>query len=61
MDAVDKGDMETAGRIVEEAAKRAGFTLKVTHRTNVLPATVLHIVIHILWIMTANTISLGFQ
>lgn len=33
LDAVDSGDMETAQRMVDEAAKKAGFTLKVYHGT----------------------------
>ena len=34
MDAVKKGDIETAQKMVDEAAKRAGFTIKAYHGTN---------------------------
>lgn len=33
MNAVKSGDMETAQRMVDEAAKRAGYTVKVYHGT----------------------------
>ncbi len=34
MDAVNNGDMETAQRLVDEAAKEAGYTVKGLHATN---------------------------
>ena len=34
MDAVERGDMETAQRLVDEAAKEAGYTARVFHGTN---------------------------
>ena len=34
MKAVNSGDMDTAARMVEDAAKKSGYTLKATHRTN---------------------------
>ena len=34
LDAVNRGDMETAQRMVDEAAKKAGYTVKGLHATN---------------------------
>ena len=40
MDAVNRGDMETAQRMVDEAAKKAGYTIKAYHGTRAKPFTV---------------------
>ena len=40
MDAVNSGDMETAQRMVDEAAKRAGYTVKAYHGTPINGITV---------------------
>ena len=34
LDAVNRGDMVTAQRMVDEAAKKAGYTVKAYHGTN---------------------------
>jgi hypothetical protein len=41
MDAVNRGDMETAKKMVEEAAKDSGYTVKVYHGTNAFGFTVI--------------------
>ena len=40
MDAVNRGDMETAQRMVDEAAKKAGYTIKAYHGTPIKGITV---------------------